>query len=252
MGASHHGNPEPRREGMQTFASGVFHWRSDMKTLTTEQLEQLEERLHAALNPRGEGDAFTWDCEHDHSRTTDALGDMGLSWEQIEEVVEELNDLGGQCDCMVMFNVLAVNSVEGKIMVAPNHNTVIVRHPHEKWSIPIDEQLAPLIRLMWLCGVETSCCCQEARPGLAMISFVDTGGIELFYMVAKRQYFLDASAVYDENEDGSCLCCQAWLEVYFPCADIPRLIEAWKNHYAKVKELKSRRAKRRSSGEKGR
>jgi hypothetical protein len=78
-----------------------------MKTLTDDQLEQLGETLEAALNPRGEGEAFAWDCEHDHAHTTSILGDMGLTWGEIETVIEELNDLGGHCDCEVMLNVIA-------------------------------------------------------------------------------------------------------------------------------------------------
>jgi hypothetical protein len=77
-----------------------------MKTLTREQMEQLAEGLQEALNPRGEGADFTWDCEHDHTRVTRILGEMGLTYQQIEAAVEELDNLGGHCDCEVMLNVL--------------------------------------------------------------------------------------------------------------------------------------------------
>jgi hypothetical protein len=78
-----------------------------MKTLTDEQIRELGDPLGDALNPRGEGEDFTWDCDHSHDNTIRILGDMGLTYEQIEAVVAELNDVGAHCDCEVMWNVVS-------------------------------------------------------------------------------------------------------------------------------------------------
>jgi hypothetical protein len=77
-----------------------------MKTLTGEQLGKLGEALERALDLREEDGEMTWDCGHDHAATVRILGDMGLSYEQIEAATEELNSLGGYCDCEVMMNVI--------------------------------------------------------------------------------------------------------------------------------------------------
>ena len=69
-----------------------------MKTLTDAQLKELGETLGEALSPE--------DCEHDHATTVRVLGDMGLAYDQIEATVAEFKDLGGRCDCEVMFNVI--------------------------------------------------------------------------------------------------------------------------------------------------
>jgi hypothetical protein len=74
--------------------------------LTREQQDILAEQLNRALNPRWVRDEFTWDCEHDHSQVIRILGDMGLSYQDIEEVVEDFDQRGGHCDCEVMLNVL--------------------------------------------------------------------------------------------------------------------------------------------------
>jgi hypothetical protein len=96
LGAPSRGRPTP----------GAIHGEGAMKTLTRGQMGDLAKALHDALNPRGEGTSFTWDCEHDHARVTRILGDMGLTYEQIEAAVEELKALGGHCDCEVMLNVV--------------------------------------------------------------------------------------------------------------------------------------------------
>jgi hypothetical protein len=72
-----------------------------MGTLTEDQLGQLAAELDAALMP-GEGIDYSRGCEGDHTWTRRLLGDMGLTWEQIEAVSEELKDLGGGCDCEVV------------------------------------------------------------------------------------------------------------------------------------------------------
>jgi hypothetical protein len=113
------------------------------------------------------------------------------------------------------------------VSINPNHKTVKVRNPFSRLSIPIDEKLAPLLSLRWKCDIETFSSCEEDKPGLAMISFLDAWGIETFYLVAKRTYFLQAEGVYHEDEDGNCEYCQVFLEVYFPAADIPRLVQAF-------------------------
>jgi len=111
--------------------------------------------------------------------------------------------------------------------VCPNHKTVNVCHPYYPVPIPIDKKLASLIRLMWNCGIETFSSCQEDRPGLAMIGFLNTVDIETFFFVARRAYFLDAAAFYTEDEEGNCVNCQCFLSIYFPTADIPRLVKAF-------------------------
>ena len=77
-----------------------------MKTLTDSQFQELATALHDAMNPREEGGAPTWDCEHDHTNTISILGDLGLNYEQIEAAVEEFNDLGGGCDCEILLNCM--------------------------------------------------------------------------------------------------------------------------------------------------
>jgi hypothetical protein len=77
-----------------------------MKALTAEQMSKFADALGEALNLREEDGECTWDCDHDHAATVRILGDMGLAYEQIEAAVEELADLGGYCDCEVMFNVI--------------------------------------------------------------------------------------------------------------------------------------------------
>jgi len=77
-----------------------------VKTLTARQMKALAEGLTEALNPREEDGEPTWDCEHDRSMTVRLLGDLGLTFEHIEAVLKELDDLGGHCDCEVMLNIL--------------------------------------------------------------------------------------------------------------------------------------------------
>ena len=62
--------------------------------------------LGEALGLRTEGGKEVWDCEHDHAHVTRILGEMGLSWGEIEALVEELRDRGGGCDCEIMMNVV--------------------------------------------------------------------------------------------------------------------------------------------------
>jgi hypothetical protein len=87
-----------------------------LKTLTGEQLDRLAARLNGAdaLDPRGGEEDFTWNCDNELTHTRRILGDMGLTWEQIEAATEELEDLGGHCDCEVMFNVVCVDGEDGQ------------------------------------------------------------------------------------------------------------------------------------------
>ncbi len=79
-----------------------------MRTLTAEQVGRLAVALDEALEWRDlpDGDSCSWTCEHDHAGTVRILGDMGLSYPEIEAVLAELNELGGRCDCEVVFYVL--------------------------------------------------------------------------------------------------------------------------------------------------
>lgn len=109
-----------------------------------------------------------------------------------------------------------------------NHQTVSVKCPFDDGQlIPIDAQLAPLIRLIWRVGIETLTCCRNQHAGLARIGFQDTDDVEDFLFIARRQYFVQASSIYEEAEDGTCACCQVFLDVYFPIEDIPRLVRAF-------------------------
>jgi len=51
----------------------------------------------------------------------------------------------------------------------PKHRAVIVEVG--VWREEIDEALAPLVREIWLAGIETMMSCQEVEPGIAWIEF---------------------------------------------------------------------------------
>ena len=50
----------------------------------------------------GDLDSMTWRCDHDHRRAKKILLDMGYD---IDTSIQYFNDLGGFCDCEILFNV---------------------------------------------------------------------------------------------------------------------------------------------------
>ena len=74
--------------------------------LLPEHADTFAEKLSEALNLRQEGSEEVWDCEHDYRRTRRILAEMGFSPRRVRELVKEFHDLGGHCDCEVMFNVI--------------------------------------------------------------------------------------------------------------------------------------------------
>jgi hypothetical protein len=101
-------------------------------------------------------------------------------------------------------------------------------------TIPIDEDIAPLIALLNRRRMVTLQSCQEGWPGLAYIEFDSTDDVEEFLNVAQRHYRVEVET-WDEGEDDQ-LSIRVRLIVIFPTADIPLLTEAF-----------SRRSKRRKS-----
>src|SRR5262245_8553109 len=77
-----------------------------MKTLTDEQLDALADGLYQAVNFQEVEGRLTWNCNHDHAHTIQILGDMGLSYLEIEAAVKEMSELGGNCDCEVILNIV--------------------------------------------------------------------------------------------------------------------------------------------------
>jgi hypothetical protein len=115
MAAADAANPTPE-EYVTTVDDYIVSWCAQDKNrrLTTEQWERLADELDAALNPRlDENYESTCDCDQDghdgHTRTIQILGDMGLAWDQIEEIVTDLNDRGGRCDCEVRWGILPIS-----------------------------------------------------------------------------------------------------------------------------------------------
>ena len=101
------------------------------------------------------------------------------------------------------------------------HKTVTV----SRGEVEIDEMLAPLIRLVWAAGIQTSQCCQEERPGEAYIEFPGTGEVEEFLDVAQKNYLVELER-WDEGARGV-HSYRVRLLVFFPVKDIPRLIKAF-------------------------
>jgi hypothetical protein len=71
--------------------------------LSNEHLKAFGDALHEALDPQEDGSD---NCGGDHAHTRQILGDVGLSYLEIESTIEEFCDLGGYCDCKVMLNVV--------------------------------------------------------------------------------------------------------------------------------------------------
>lgn len=63
-----------------------------------------------------------------------------------------------------------------------DHPTVPVAHPRQDGeTVPIDADLAEIIRLCWALDIETSSCCQEGDDGRAEIGFLSLDDVERFY-----------------------------------------------------------------------
>ncbi len=80
-------------------------------------------------------------------------------------------------------------------MSSPEHDSR--RHPAVtvtvgEWSEEIDIQIAPLIREMWIAGIDTLMSCQEVSPGIAWIDFPD---------VQELLRFLDLVTWYEDGID---------------------------------------------------
>ena len=107
-----------------------------------------------------------------------------------------------------------------------SHKVVKVWHSRWDRDIDIDEQLAPLIRLLWKHGVDTCQCCHEYRPGEACIEFPGTKDVCQFLYVAQREFKVELET-WDERENGQHSIVVRLL-VFFPTNDIPRLVKAFK------------------------
>ena len=120
-----------------------------------------------------------------------------------------------------------------------------------EWSEEIDLQIAPLIREMWIAGIDTLMSCQEVSPGIAWIDFPDVqellrfldlvtwyeDGIDTFYnrVTGQRVGFMSIPPweyqfhLLDIFEDREVLMdgmgrFEASVGVYFPIPDIAELI----------------------------
>ena len=119
-----------------------------------------------------------------------------------------------------------------------------------EWGAEIDLQIAPLIRELWIAGIDTLMSCQEVSPGIAWIDFPDVhellrfldlvtwyeDGIDTFYnrVTGQRagfislppwEYQLDLLDVVEDREvlmDGMGRF-DATVGVYFPIPDIAKL-----------------------------
>jgi len=91
----------------------------------------------------------------------------------------------------------------------------------------IDVLLAPLIRELWRLGIATLQCCHEEWPGLASIEFPGTAEAAEFLWVAQENYKAELETWDEGPECGKVHSIQISLRVYFPTADIARLVEAF-------------------------
>lgn len=94
-------------------------------------------------------------------------------------------------------------------------------------SFDIDAKLAPLVPLLWKCGIETDQCCEEEHPGLASIDFPSTADVERFLAVAQRPYKVELQTA-DHGEDGE-HDVRVRLIVFFPAREVPDLVKAFKH-----------------------
>jgi len=114
--------------------------------------------------------------------------------------------------------------------MSPKHETVKLRCPWDSnCAIDVDAKLAPLIEQVWRLGIETNGCCEEQSPGLASIDFPGTGGASEFLFIAQKDYRTELER-WDEG-DAHEKAISLRLQVIFPTAYIPQLV----NTFAAVK-----------------
>jgi len=104
------------------------------------------------------------------------------------------------------------------------HKTVDVKL-RQHGTVPIDEEIAPLIASLNRRRMLTLQSCQEGWPGLAYIEFASSFDVEEFLNAARRHYRVEVET-WDEGEDDE-LSIRVRLLVIFPTADIPMLTEAF-------------------------
>lgn len=128
------------------------------------------------------------------------------------------------------------------------------------WCEEIDIVLAPLIREIWIAGIETFMSCQETEPGISWIEFPGVAELLEFLNLVTR-YEEGADTLYnrinyqltgqlsaptwfyqlnlldifegqvEQTVDGNS-CLEATVGVYFPSTDIPVLLERLKKFNA--------------------
>ena len=121
------------------------------------------------------------------------------------------------------------------------------------WCEEIDEALAPLIRQIWIAGIETDMSCQETEPGIAWIEFPGIealfrflnlvtryeSGVDTLYNRIRYQLtgpmsapvweyqlnLMDLFEGQEEQTNDGLTYFDATVGVYFPATDIPVLLE---------------------------
>ena len=119
---------------------------------------------------------------------------------------------------------------------APERHTTV-----EINGIEIDEDLAPLIRLLWDAGVKTTMCWQERDPGICCIQFPSPPEALKFFisassLVSECQWALDNQ--HDEGDDFEVnpIGC---VSVGFPRAELGALTRRWNAANNKFYELQA-------------
>ena len=131
------------------------------------------------------------------------------------------------------------------------HSTVTVEV--DPWREEIDEVLAPLIRQIWIAGIETVMSCQETEPGIAWIEFPGVealfrflnlvtryeSGVDTLYNRIRYQltgsmsapvweYQLNLMDIFEGQEEQTSdglTCFEATVGAYFTVTDIPVLLQ---------------------------
>jgi hypothetical protein len=97
-------------------------------------------------------------------------------------------------------------------------------------GIPIDNELAPVIRLLWNAGIKTNQCCQEHEPGYCWIQFRSLQDALNFFVPASSllddirwsvDHFHDLGEDYAANPIGC-------VSVKFPRAQLGTLVGQWR------------------------
>ena len=152
------------------------------------------------------------------------------------------------------------------------HKTVKVRVG--TWQADIDEAIAPLIRQLWLAGIETDMCCQKDGWGLVWIQF--SAEVDIIKFVnAIAEYEAEADTLYQrmnpassrslptdewqyeifsadlglhEEEPDKSGVCRTWHEgsadfyfaysLRFPLYDLPTVLGRMKRHNRRLRSRK--------------